>query len=73
MGIEHEVVCLDDPNSDYLGQDPFVIHAIGKSRGPWSYNKELSPWLLANFHRFDAVIIHGLWLYTSYATTKAIY
>ena len=72
MGIEHEVVCLDDPNSDYLGQDPFVIHAIGKSRGPWSYNKELSPWLLANFHRFDAVIIHGLWLYTSYATTKAI-
>lgn len=72
MGIEHEVVCLDDPNSDYLGQDLFVIHGIGEGKGPWGYNKNLIPWLLANFHRFDMVIIHGLWLYSSYAASKAI-
>ncbi len=72
LGIENKVVCLDDPNSEYLGQDPFTIHTLGDAKTPWKYNKNLLPWLLAHFHRFDTVIVHGLWSYYSYAVINAI-
>ncbi len=72
FGVSNEVVCLDDPNAPYLGKDSFTIHAIGASKTPLKYNKALIPWLLANFQRFDVVVIHGLWLYHSYATIKAM-
>lgn len=72
LGVHNEVVCLDDPNSNYLGQDPFPIHTLGEGKTPWKYKKNLVPWLLSHFHRFDAVIIHGLWLYPSHAGIIAI-
>lgn len=72
MGIESEVVCLDDTKSNYLGQDSFVIHALGKSKKVWGYHKDLIPWLLANFSKYDVVVVNGLWLYQSHATIKAI-
>ncbi|MCF2447051.1 glycosyltransferase [Dyadobacter sp. CY345] len=70
LGIESDVVCLDDPNSSYLAQDQFVIFAIGGNSGEWKYSAALSIWLDQHMHRYDAVIIHGLWLYHSYATIK---
>lgn len=69
--FSNEVLCLDGPSASYLGKDDFSIHALGPGRGPWCYSSNLLPWLSQNLQRFDAVIIHGLWLYTSYATTKA--
>ncbi|MFI8604784.1 glycosyltransferase [Cellulophaga baltica] len=72
LGIHNEVVCLDDTVSDYGIEDSFKIHAIGQSNTPWKYQKNLIPWLLNNFQRFDIVMIHGLWTYHSHATIKAI-
>ncbi|MBC7687052.1 MAG: glycosyltransferase [Aquabacterium sp.] len=72
LGVTNEVVCLDDPKASFLGKDKFVITALGPGRGPWCFSKKLLPWIKANLHRFDAVIIQGLWLYPSYATSKAI-
>ena len=72
LGIYNEVVCMDNPGEPFLGNDSFIIHAIGKSGGPWKYNPRLFGWLLKNLQRFDVVIIHGLWLYHSYAVNKAI-
>ncbi len=72
IGLRNEVVCLDDPSSAFLKEDLFQIHALGVGKGPWRYNSKLIPWLLKNLHRFDAVIMHGLWLYPSYAINKAI-
>ena len=72
MGVCNEVVSLDDPNAAFLGSDPFPIHALGPSKGMWNYSPKLRPWLNENLDRFDAVIIHGLWLYISYATSKAV-
>lgn len=72
MGVESEVVCLDDPNSDYLGQDAFAIHALGKSKKLWGYHKDLIPWLLSNFSKYDVVVVNGLWLYQSHAAIKAM-
>ncbi|MGN6291487.1 MAG: glycosyltransferase [Chitinophagaceae bacterium] len=70
-GVYNEVVCFDHKAAEYLKNDQFPIHALGPSSGPWAYCKKLKPWLLENFSRFDVVIVHGLWLYHSYATINA--
>jgi len=72
LGVYNEVVSMDNPGESFLGNDPFIIHAIGKSSGPWKYNPGLLHWLLKNLQRFDVVIIHGLWLYHSYAVNRAV-
>jgi glycosyltransferase involved in cell wall biosynthesis len=70
QGVVNEVVCLDDPSDASKWKDPFVIHALGKSKGPWQYSKQLSSWLAEFMHTYDVIIIHGLWLYHSYAAWK---
>ena len=72
LGVHNEVVTLDDPNSSFLTIDSFTIHALGPCKRPWLYSSKVIPWLLLNLKRFDAVILHGLWLYPGYATSKAI-
>ncbi len=71
IGIDTSVVCLDDPNEEFLTGDNFQITALGPSKTPWQYSNRLYPWLLANLSKFDVVIIHGLWLYHGYAVKKA--
>jgi glycosyltransferase involved in cell wall biosynthesis len=71
-GIHNEVVSLDEPDAGFLKNDKFPVHALGKGKGPWRYNALLIPWLTDNFKRFDAVIVHGIWLYQSYAVNKAM-
>ncbi len=70
LDVYNEVVCLDNDKSFYLGTDSFKIIPLS-SKGPWAYSARLLPWLLKNMIRFDVVIVHGLWLYNSYAAYKA--
>lgn len=70
LGIHNEVVCFDLPTESFLKRDPFVIYAIGPSRSPYGYCSKLHSWLKDNLHQFDAVIIHGLWLYNSFGTYR---
>ena len=72
LGVDSEVVCLDSPESEFLIHDRFTIHALGKSKGAWAYNGQLYVWLEKNLAHYDTVILHGLWLYHSFAATKAI-
>ncbi|MGK6351563.1 glycosyltransferase [Parapedobacter sp. DT-150] len=72
LGVSNEVVCFDMPDAPYLGGDTFTIHAIGPAKGPYAYCPRLRAWLLDNLHRFDTVIIHGLWLHNGYGTYRAL-
>ncbi|MEO6639327.1 MAG: glycosyltransferase, partial [Ferruginibacter sp.] len=72
LGIQNEVVCLDDPSAEFLCKDTFTIHAIGPAKNPWRYSAGMVPWLVDNLPRFDVVIIHALWLYHGYALNKAL-
>jgi len=71
IGIYNEVLSFDSPDASFLGKDSFVINAIGPAKGPYAYCPALHEWLLNNFSRFDAVIIHGLWQYNSFGTFAA--
>jgi glycosyltransferase involved in cell wall biosynthesis len=72
LGVQNEVVTLDDRAATFLTKDAFKIHALGPSKGPWHYGSKLKPWLWENLLRFDVIIIHGLWLYYSHATALAL-
>jgi len=71
LGVHNEVVSFDSPDAAFLGKDSFTIHTLGPAKGPYAYCPKLEQWLLENFGRFDAVIIHGLWLYNGYGTFSA--
>jgi glycosyltransferase involved in cell wall biosynthesis len=71
-GIDNEVVCLDDANPAFISNDTFKIHALGFSSNPWGYNPKLLPWLKDNLRHYDSIIVHGLWLYCSFAVYLAI-
>jgi glycosyltransferase involved in cell wall biosynthesis len=68
VGVYCEVACLDDPQDAYLGSDPFPVHALGPAKNIWRYSAKLLPWLEKHIDRFDVVIIHGLWVFPSFAT-----
>ncbi|NTS39532.1 glycosyltransferase [Flavisolibacter sp. BT320] len=72
MGYRNEVVCLDDPAEPFIGKDSFITHALGPCQRPWAYAGKLLPWLKKELPRFQAVMIHGLWLYHGYAVLKAV-
>ena len=71
-GIINEVVSLDPPDAEFLKEEGFAVHALGKGKGPWSYNPNLIPWLSEKLGQYDAIIVHGMWLYYGYGVRKAI-
>ena len=70
-GVHNEVLSLDASDSDFVVAAPFKIHALGNADNPWGYNATLVPWLKDHIKQYDFVIVHGLWLYSSYAVYKA--
>ena len=63
-----EVVCLDDPAESYVQGQSFPVHALGPPKDGYRYTPRLRPWLEQNLHRFDGVVIHGLWQWHSYGS-----
>ncbi|WMJ73271.1 glycosyltransferase [Cytophagaceae bacterium ABcell3] len=72
LGVHNEVLCLDGPSASYLGKDNFPIQTLGPAENPWRYTKEFVPWLVNNLAQYDAVIVHGLWLFHGFAVLKAL-
>src|SRR6202789_457010 len=70
-GYEAEVATLDSPDAPFLGEFPFEVHALGNKKKFW-YSPRLIPWLRANRHRFDGIIVHGLWEFTGLAALVAV-
>ena len=68
--IHTEVVCVDDPESAFLRNQSYKLHALGPGKYGLAYSPKLAQWLHQNIHRYRAVIIDGLWQYPSWAVTK---
>lgn len=73
QGHASEVVCCGDPEAAWVATWGSLAHVLGKGRYGWGYHPQWIPWLTANVHRFNAVIVHGLWLYPSYAVWKVLW
>ncbi|WP_226998965.1 glycosyltransferase [Flavisolibacter tropicus] len=72
LEVCNEIVSLDSPNASFLAKEKVMIHALGPGRTPWCYSGKLIPWLIKHASRFDAIILHGLWLFPSFAVRKAL-
>ena len=72
IGYTGEVVTLDPPDAPYLAVVPFPVHALGPIRTTYGFNAKLLPWLMANRHRFDGVVVNGLWQYCGLAAWWAL-
>ncbi|WP_255550713.1 glycosyltransferase [Granulicella sp. dw_53] len=72
IGYVGEVVTLDDPAAPYLCDLDFPVHALGPTNTTYGYNAKLLPWLRANRHRFDGVVVNGLWQYCGFAAWRAL-
>jgi len=72
LGIHNEVVCCDAPDAAWLGRDSFPIYTLGPGKYGFAYTPKLGPWLEENLSRFDAVIVHGLWLWPSACAVRAV-
>ena len=66
-----EVVCLNEPDSDFLAADKFPVHALGRPWGSYHYHPALMAWLHRNLPNFDAVILNGIWQYQGHALWRA--
>ena len=71
-GHEVEVVCLEPEEDVAKRKFPFPVVALGGGIGRYSYNPRLTPWIKENARRFDAVVLHGLWNYSSYGAWRAL-
>jgi len=72
LGHQVELVTLDDPNQDFVGNFPLRVHAVGPSPAGYGYNRNLVRWLRSHASGFDAVIINGIWQYHSFAAWRAL-
>lgn len=73
MGHQVEVASLDAPADPWVKDFPLPLHPLGPTRfGGFRYSDRWVPWLKANAHHYDAVIVDGLWQYHGFGTWRAL-
>jgi len=68
-----EVVSLDSPDAPWLADFPLPLHPLGPAWGKYGYAPRYLPWLRENAHRYDIVIVNGIWQYNSFGTWRALH
>lgn len=83
-GHECHILCLDSPKAPWLVESPVVTFALGRQGGcyelasriiPWlryGYTQGFVKWLRKHARQYDAVILNGLWNFTSYGSWLAL-
>src|SRR5450631_349768 len=72
LGHSVEVVTLDDPSEPFIKEFPLHLYPLGPSVGSYRYCKRLVPWLKIHAHEFGAVIINGIWQFSSLGTAHVL-
>ena len=73
LGHEVQIISLDGPDDPWLRQTGLTVHALGPGRGSYGYAPRFLPWIRQHHHEFDAVLVQGLWQYTSFAVWRALH
>ena len=71
-GHEIEIITLDDPASEWLGDYPVPVHALGPGWGTYAYAPRFTDWIRERHAHYDAVIVHGIWQYSSFGVWRAL-
>jgi glycosyltransferase involved in cell wall biosynthesis len=72
VGDGIEVVCLDNPDEAFLEGIACPVHALGQSfLGNYGFSPRLWRWLVENAHRFDGIVMNGIWTFAGVAVRFA--
>ncbi len=84
QGCDREILSLDSPSDPWVKSCPLPVYAMGVRHKaypalrrwiPWlryGYTPHFVPWLRANARRYDAIIVNGLWNYSSFGAWRAL-
>jgi glycosyltransferase involved in cell wall biosynthesis len=72
-GHEVEIITLDAPSAPWLKDFPVPVHAAGPGRGSYGYTAGLTGWIAARRKQYDAVVVHGIWQYSSFGVWRALH
>lgn len=70
--LDFEVLTLDPPDSPWLNDLAAPVHAIGAGFTYYRFNRALVRWLRVRARQYDAVIVSGLWRFSSLGTWLAL-
>lgn len=73
VGHSVEVLSLDAPSTEWVRSCPIPCHAVGPAWLNYGYSSHFVPWLRANAHRFDAVVVNGIWQYNAFGVWRALH
>jgi glycosyltransferase involved in cell wall biosynthesis len=72
VGDAIEILCLDRPGEAFLTTIPCPVHALGPSFiGRYGFSPRLWHWLHDNAHRFDGIVMNGIWTFPDLAVRSA--
>lgn len=72
QGHEVEVASLESEEEAASRNFPFPVIGLGRGVSRYGYNPRLTSWIRDNAQRFDAVVLHGLWNYSSFGAWRAL-
>jgi len=67
-----EIISLDAPVDPWVRECPVPVHALGPGRGSYGYAPRFSRWIKERHAQYDAVIVQGLWQYSSFGVWQAL-
>ena len=66
-----QTVCLDSPGLQVDKRlASTAVYMLGPSYLGYAYSPRLEPWLREYAHKFDVLIIHGMWTFHSFCVAK---
>jgi len=71
-GHEVEIVSLDAPDDPWVRDTSVPVHALGPGLGSYGYSSRFSSWIKEHRAEYDAVIVHGVWQYSSFGVWRAL-
>src|SRR5688572_12599742 len=72
-GHHVEIITLDAPDDPWVRDFPIVVHGLGPGRGSYGYAPRFSEWIRERHAQYDAVIVHGIWQYSSFGVWRALH
>ena len=73
LGHEVEIVSLDPPDAPWLRDSPVPTHALGPGRGSYGYASHFASWIRKRRSEFNAVLVHGIWQYSSFGVWRGLH
>ena len=67
-----DIASLDAPDSPWVSACPQPVRALGRGRRGYGYAPGFASWLHGVKEDYDAIIVNGIWQYSSFAVRYAL-